>query len=112
MTKPERYESVLCIHTEVDNDWRTGRSSNTTSMVQGLAARVVTHGIVVVAIVTGLAARPRYAEGSEAYVADASGVCLAVARLSLTWPCLTRLSLTDVSEGVPPSPRRVRPYGA
>ena len=60
------------------------------------------------AIVTGLAARPRYAEGSEAYVADASGVCLAVARLSLTWPCLTRFSLTYVSHKLPPSPRRVR----
>jgi hypothetical protein len=107
MTKPERYESMVCIRTEVDNGWQC-HGSNTTSMVQGLAARVATRGIVVVGIVTGLAARPRYAEGSEAYVADASGVRLAVARLSLTWPCLTRLSLTDISERVPPSPRRIR----
>ena len=73
-----------------------------------MAPRVVTCGVVVVAIVTGLAARPRYAEGSEAYVTDASGACLSVARLRFTWLCLTRFSLTYVSHKLPPSPRRVR----
>jgi hypothetical protein len=82
------------------------------SVVRRLAARVVTRGVVVVAIVTGLAARPRYAEGSQAYVADTSGMRLAfmlsltrprLTRSSSTWPCLTRLSFTDVTQGLPPS---------